>query len=220
MDANLTDEERLDIIKKWWKENGSSIVTGVVLGLAVLFGSKAWFSYQETNAQTASNIYMTMIAALENGDAAAVAVKADMLVMEHGSSPYATLAALAMAKIKIETGELNDAQAQLRWVLDNSKSGIFRDTARLRLARVLIAMEDLDAAEALLQEPASGDAFDPLYTEVKGDVNVARGDIGAAHSAYQQALAETADGSPGRHMLELKYQGTQGSAVAPEAQQE
>ena len=143
-----------------------------------------------------------------------------MLVMEHGSSPYATLAALAMAKIKIEAGELNDAQAQLRWVLDNSKSGIFRDTARLRLARVLIAMEDLDAAEALLQEPASGDAFDPLYTEVKGDVNVARGDIGAAHSAYQQALAETADGSPGRHMLELKYQGTQGAAVAPEAQQE
>ena len=220
MDANLTDEERLEIIKKWWKENGSSIVTGVVLGLAVLFGSKAWFSYQETNAQTASNIYMTMIAALENGDAAAVAVKTDMLVMEHGSSPYATLAALAMAKIKIEAGELNDAQAQLRWVLDNSKSGIFRDTARLRLARVLIAMEDLDAAEALLQEPASGNAFDPLYTEVKGDVNVARGDIGAAHSAYQQALAETADGSPGRHMLELKYQGTQGAAVAPEAQQE
>ena len=220
MDANLTDEERLEIIKKWWKENGSSIVTGVVLGLAVLFGSKAWFSYQESNAQTASNIYMTMIAALENGDAAAVAVKTDMLVMEHGSSPYATLAALAMAKIKIEAGELNDAQAQLRWVLDNSKSGIFRDTARLRLARVLIAMEDLDAAEALLQEPASGNAFDPLYTEVKGDVNVARGDIGAAHSAYQQALAETADGSPGRHMLELKYQGTQGAAVAPEAQQE
>lgn len=220
MDANLTDEERLEIIKKWWKENGSSIVTGVVLGLAVLFGSKAWFSYQESNAQTASNIYMTMIAALENGDAAAVAVKADMLVMEHGSSPYATLAALAMAKIKIEAGELNDAQAQLRWVLDNSKSGIFRDTARLRLARVLIAMEDIDAAEALLQEPASGDAFDPLYTEVKGDVNVARGDIGAAHSAYQQALAETADGSPGRHMLELKYQGTQGAAAAPEAQQE
>ena len=220
MDANLPDEERLEIIKKWWKENGSSIVTGVVLGLAVLFGSKAWFSYQETNAQTASNIYMTMIAALENGDAAAVAVKTDMLVMEHGSSPYATLAALAMAKIKIEAGELNDAQAQLRWVLDNSKSGIFRDTARLRLARVLIAMEDLDAAEALLQEPASGNAFDPLYTEVKGDVNVARGDIGAAHSAYQQALAETADGSPGRHMLELKYQGTQGAAVAPEAQQE
>lgn len=220
MDTNLTDEERLDLIKKWWRENGSSIITGVVLGLAVLFGSKAWFSYQETNAQTASNIYVTLMSALETGDALAVAEKTGVLVSEYGGTPYATLAALAMAKIKIEAGELNDAQAQLRWVLDNSKSEIFRDTARLRLARVLIAMEDLDAAEALLQEPVSGNAFDPLYTEVKGDVNIARGDIPAAHLAYQEALAATAADSPGRYILELKYQGTQQASTAPGEQQE
>ncbi len=220
MDANLTDEERLEVIKKWWRENGSSIITGVVLGLAVLFGGKAWFSYQETNAQSASNIYLTLMSSLEAGDAMGVAEKTDLLVAEYGSTPYATLAALAMAKIKIEAGELNDAQAQLRWVLDNSKSDIFKDTARLRLARVLVAMEDLDAAEALLQQPVSGAAFDPLYTEVRGDVQIARGDISAAHAAYQQALAATAVGSPGRHMLELKYQGTQGAAAAPGAPQE
>jgi predicted negative regulator of RcsB-dependent stress response len=220
MDTNLTDEERLDLIKKWWRENGSSIITGVVLGLAVLFGSKAWFSYQETNAQTASNIYVTLMSALETGDALAVAEKTGVLVSEYGGTPYATIAALAMAKIKIEAGELNDAQAQLRWVLDNSKSEIFRDTARLRLARVLIAMEDLDAAEALLQEPVSGNAFDPLYTEVKGDVNIARGDIPAAHLAYQEALAATAADSPGRYILELKYQGTQQASTAPGEQQE
>ena len=219
MDANLTDEERLEIIKKWWRENGSSIITGVVLGLAVLFGGKAWFSYQEGNAQTASNIYVTLMSALEAGDAAVVAGKTSMLVAEYGSTPYATLAALAMAKIKIEAGELNDAQAQLRWVLDNSKSDIFKDTARLRLARVLVAMDDLDAADTLLQQPASGAAFDPLYTEVRGDVQIARGDMTAAHAAYQEALAATAVGSPGRHMLELKYQGTQGAA-APGAAQE
>ena len=220
MDANLTDDEKLAELKKWWGENGGSIITGVVLGLAVLFGGKAWFSYQETNAQTASNIYVTLMSALETGDALAVAEKTGVLVSEYGGTPYATLAALAMAKIKIEAGELNDAQAQLRWVLDNSKSEIFRDTARLRLARVLIAMEDLDAAEALLQEPVSGNAFDPLYTEVKGDVNIARGDIPAAHLAYQEALAATAADSPGRYILELKYQGTQQASVAPGEQQE
>ena len=64
MDANLTDEERLEVIKKWWRENGSSIITGVVLGLAVLFGSKAWFAYQDRKAETASNIYTTLIVAL------------------------------------------------------------------------------------------------------------------------------------------------------------
>ena len=220
MDANLTDEERLEVIKKWWRENGSSIITGVVLGLAVLFGSKAWFSYQETNAQNAANIYVTMMSALQTGDALVVAEKTDQLVTEHAGTPYAALAAMAMAKIGIEAGELNDARAQLHWVLDNSKSEIFKDVARLRLARVLVAMGDLDAAETLLQQPASGAAFDPLYTEVRGDLQIARGDTVAAHTAYQEALAATAAGSPGRHMLELKYQGTQGAAAASGAQQE
>ena len=36
MDTLTTEEQQIDAIKQWWKENGSSIVTGVVLGLAVL----------------------------------------------------------------------------------------------------------------------------------------------------------------------------------------
>jgi predicted negative regulator of RcsB-dependent stress response len=81
-------------------------------------------------------------------------------------------------------------------------------------------MEDLDAAEALMQQPASGTAFDPLYIEVRGDVQIARGNMGAAHEKYQEALAATAAGSPGRNLLELKYQSTLGAAVAPGAPQE
>ncbi|MCK5382127.1 MAG: tetratricopeptide repeat protein, partial [Gammaproteobacteria bacterium] len=58
------------------------------------------------------------------------------------------------------------------------------------------------------------------YTEVKGDVNIARGDIPAAHLAYQEALAATAADFPGRYILELKYQGTQQASTAPGEQQE
>jgi predicted negative regulator of RcsB-dependent stress response len=213
MDANMTDEERLALIKKWWRENGGSIVTGVVLGLAVLFGSKAWFSYQDTQAQTASNLFTVVMSALERGDAMAVTEKTSMLATEYGDTPYASLAALALARIKIIDGDLNAAQAQLHWVLDNSKSDILQDTARLRLARVLIAMEDLEGADTLLKQPVKGNAFDPLYTEVRGDVNIARGDIVAANQAYQEALAATAAQAPGRHLLELKYQSTQGTSA-------
>ena len=220
MDANMTDEERLELIKKWWRENGGSIVTGVVLGLAVLFGSKAWFSYQDTQAQTASNLFTVVMSALERGDAMAVTEKTSMLATEYGDTPYASLAALALARIKIIDGDLNAAQAQLHWVLDNSKSDILQDTARLRLARVLIAMEDLEGADALLKQPVKGNAFDPLYTEVRGDVNIARGDIVAANQAYQQALAATATEAPGRYLLELKYQSTQGVSADSGALQE
>lgn len=220
MDANMTDEERLQLIKKWWRENGGSIVTGVVLGLAVLFGSKAWFSYQDGKAQTASNLFTVVMSALQSGDAMAVTEKTSMLATEYGDTPYAALAALALAKSKIIDGDLNAAQAQLHWVLDNSNSDIFQDIARLRLARVLIAMGDLEGADALLKQAVQGNAFDPLYTEVRGDVNIARGDTVAANQAYQQALAATAAEAPGRHLLELKYQSTQATSADSGALQE
>jgi len=220
MDANLTDEEKLEQIKKWWSENGGSIITGIVLGLAVLFGTKAWFSYQERTAQTASNLYTVLLSAMESGDAAVVSQKTGVLISEYSDTPYAALGALALAKEKIKAGDLPAAQAQLEWVLENSPSDIMRDTARLRLARVLIALENLDGAETLLSQAVTGNAFDPLYTEVRGDVYVARGNIAAANQAYQEALAATAAGSPGQHMLELKYQSTQGASADSGATQE
>ncbi|MDX2456328.1 MAG: tetratricopeptide repeat protein [Gammaproteobacteria bacterium] len=206
---NLTDDEKLEQIKKWWSENGGSIVTGVVLGLAVLFGGKAWFSWQEKNAQNASNLYTVLMNSMAGGDAMAVSQRAGVLVTEYGDTPYAALASLALAKVRIEAGDLVAAQAQLEWVLENSKSDMLLDTARLRLARVLIAMENLDAAETLLNQVAKGDAFEPLYTEVRGDLYIARGNLTAANQAYQEALAATAAGSPGQHLLELKYRSTQ-----------
>ena len=220
MDTNLTDDEKLEQIKKWWSENGGSIVTGVVLGLAVLFGGKAWFSWQEKNAQNASNLYTVLMNSMAGGDAMAVSQRAGVLVTEYGDTPYAALASLALAKVRIEAGDLVAAQAQLEWVLENSKSDMLLDTARLRLARVLIAMENLDAAETLLNQVAKGDAFEPLYTEVRGDVYVARGNLTAANQAYQEALAATAAGSPGQHLLELKYRSTQVASADSGALQE
>jgi len=209
MDSNLTDEEKLAVIKKWWRDNGGSIVTGIVLGLAILFGTKAWFSYQEKTAQQASNLFAALMNAMESDNAAVVAEKTGELVAEYSETPYASLAALALARDKIESGDLAAAQAQLEWVLENSKSVVMQDTARLRLARVLIAQENLDGADTLLNQALTGTAFDPLYTEVRGDVSVARGDIAGANRLYKEALAATAKGSPARHLLELKYRSTQ-----------
>ena len=190
MDANLTDEEKLAELKKWWGENGGSIITGVVLGLAVLFGGKAWFAYQERNATTASNIYTTLMTALEGGNNQVVTERAGLLLTDYSGTPYATLAALALARINIEAGELAAARSHLQWVLDNSDSDIMRGTARLRMARVMMAMEDLDAAVALLDQATPGSAFDPLYTEVKGDIEMARGDQVAACLLYTSDAAD------------------------------
>lgn len=215
MDVNLTDDEKLAEVKKWWGENGGSIITGVVLGLAVLFGSKAWFAYQDRKAETASNIYTTLMVALERGQNQIVSEKAGVLVSDYTGTPYATLAALALARMNIEAEELAVAQSHLQWVIDNTRSDLTRETARLRLARVMIAMDNLDGALALLDQAGPDSSFDPLYTEVRGDVDVARGDLAAASKAYQAALAITASDAPGRHLLQLKYDSTVVASATP-----
>ena len=215
MDVNLTDDEKLAEVKKWWGENGGSIITGVVLGLAVLFGSKAWFAYQDRKAETASNIYTTLMVALERGQNQIVSEKAGVLVSDYTGTPYATLAALALARMNIEADELAVAQSHLQWVIDNTHSDLTRETARLRLARVMIAMDNLDGALALLDQAEPDSAFDPLYIEVRGDVDVARGDLAAANKTYQAALAITASDAPGRHLLQLKYDGTLVASTTP-----
>lgn len=208
MDTLTTEEQQLATIKQWWKENGSSIVTGVVLGLAVLFGGKAWFAYQERNAQNASNIFAVMMNALQNGDTLNAGEKAGMLLADYASTPYAALGALALARLRVEEGQLDAARTQLQWVLDNSNSEVFRDIASLRLARVLIASGDLDAATAIAGKAPSDGAFEALFAEVRGDIQRTRGDLVAASAAYQQALAALPGDSQQREMLQLKYADT------------
>ena len=139
MDAHATEEQQIEALKKWWKENGSSIITGLLLGLAVLFGARSWFAYQERTAENASNIYTTLMTALNNGEHAVVTQKAGMLIADYSGSPYASLAALAVARVKLEQDELEAARAQLQWALDNAGTNGIRETARLRLVRVLTA---------------------------------------------------------------------------------
>jgi predicted negative regulator of RcsB-dependent stress response len=93
-------------------------------------------------------------------------------------------------------------------VLDNSDSEIFRDIAGLRLARVLIASGELDAAAAIAGKVPSDGAFDALFAEVRGDIQRARGDLVAASDAYQQALAAMPADSQQRELLQLKYADT------------
>ena len=70
--------------------------------------------------EEASNIYFTLENALAKGEEGIVTDRAGTLIGQYTKTPYATLAALALAKQKLEQGELEAAQAQLQWALDNA----------------------------------------------------------------------------------------------------
>ncbi len=206
MEINETDEQRLETIKAWWKENASSLITGLLLGLALLFGGKTWFAYQDRKSEEASNIYVTMTSALARGEEGLVNDRAGILIGEYPSMPYATLAALALAKVKLEQGELEAAHAQLQWALDKTGSEALRPLVRLRLARVMLAEGNLDGAEALLAQSRPEGAYAPLYNDLRGDIHAARGAVAEARAAYESALAALSADSAEHRLVQLKYE--------------
>jgi predicted negative regulator of RcsB-dependent stress response len=199
-----TEDQQVEELKKWWKENGSSIITGVVLGLAVLFGAKSWFAYQERIAKQASGVYTLMMTAIEQGENTAASAKAGILITDFSSTPYASLAAMALAKFRAEDGDLEAARTQLQWVLD-SGSGVIRDTARLRLARILIDLQEYDEAMTQLDKVEASTGQDGILVEVRGDIHSVRGEVQQAVGAYQSALALMGPEYSGRYLVQLKY---------------
>ena len=48
MELYDSEEQQVEAIKDWWKENGKAVVLGVVVGLGGLFG---WRYYQDSVVQ-------------------------------------------------------------------------------------------------------------------------------------------------------------------------
>ena len=194
MSEYRTDEEQAEALKKWWNENGKFIIAGVVIGIGAIFGWRGYNTHMAQQAVEASVLYEQMIIASREDDSENVAVYANRILENYKSSTYATFATLMLAKQAAETGELDEAETHLRWVLNNSSQEEFEHVARLRLARVLIAGEKLDQADKTLKVSNTGD-FSSRYEELRGDILVKQNRVDEARQAYEKALANSADGN-------------------------
>jgi len=214
MDIPASEKEQLDALRKWWKENGSSIITGLLLGGAILLGGKAWFSYRETQALSASNIYAQMMMAANSGDAGAARKQASELITNYTGSNYASLASLLLAKLAVKENEFAAAQAQLQWALDHAESMEIKHTARMRLVRMMIEQQRYESAAQLLGTVTDPGAYHYLYTELEGDLAMAQNEPALAASAYKKALDQMPAQAPNQAYLTAKYENVSG-AVDP-----
>ncbi len=214
MEYQQTDQEQIEEIKKWWKDNGTSVLTGIILGLSLLFGWQGWHQYQATEAEHASDTYEIAIAALEQKDKAKVAGASDELLSKYSSSPYAALLALHLAKADVEENKLESAQLRLQWVIDNAKLPEFAHVARLRLVRIAIAQQQFDKALKLVNHSDQG-TFKGEYAELRGDIAMLQGKLDAARAAYTEALASKDISSSVQSLLQLKLDelGTNGARI-------
>jgi len=181
-----TEDQQIEALKKWWKENSTSLFFGLALGLGGIFGWQYYNDYTTTRAQAASDLFNVVSQQVQAGEFTDIN-KLEQLTGEFADTPYAALAALSAAAHYFDKGDSDAAIEQYRWVLANSSIEENTHLAATRLATLYLSLGQLDEAESLLEGPHP-DAFSARYAELRGDLYVARGDNRQARLAYDQAI--------------------------------
>lgn len=192
MDVYRTEEEQVEAVKKWWNENGKSVMAGIVIGLGAIFGWRAWDNHTKLQTEAASTLYEQMVAASRKDDADDTRVYAERILADYDATTYAVFAALMLAKLSANANDLSTAETQLRWVLNNNSQAGINHIATLRLARILTATNQYDAALKLLDTNSAG-RFITRYEELRGDIFRRQGKNEEARQAYERALANSGD---------------------------
>lgn len=206
-----TEEEQVQAIKDWWKRNGSSLLVGIGAALAIVFGWQAWQNYQHQQRTEAANQFATLLGAFgnEEDDTAGetVAFVAKNLREDFTDSAYAVYGNLVLARQQLlEDGDAEAAIESLQWALDKSdEHKAVALVVRNRLARAQFSAERYDDALTTIEGAGNQDktgSFAAIFSELRGDILLARGEKKAARDAYLAAREQSQQGRSG--ILELK----------------
>ncbi|MGD8566494.1 MAG: tetratricopeptide repeat protein [Gammaproteobacteria bacterium] len=222
MEVYTTEEEQIAAIKKWWKENWLSLLGGVLIGLGILFGGKYWWDHRNYHAEMGSIEYEAMVQAVTQDKTEEASNHALALLKDYADTPYAALAALTMAKIKVDSNDLVAAKSHLRWAMDNAVLPEVKTEAQIRYARVLLAEERYDDALQQLSNVTLSE-YDVPVQELKGDIYVAQNDKDKARIAYERALVQLSQSQSSasprlKNYLQIKLDDLGGVAEPPVAE--
>jgi predicted negative regulator of RcsB-dependent stress response len=210
-----TEEQQVEELKHWWAKNGKATIAAGIVGLGVILGGRAWVDYRHTQSENASTLYESMIAAMKVANLDSALEQASRLLGQYSSTPYATLAALASAKIKADQKDSAAARAHLQWVIDHGEPEPMTHVARLRLARLMLDAGETPQALSTLGTPPPG--FVMEYKELEGDIHRAMNNVDAARAAYRDALLGATAQVRDRSVLEMKLEDVGGEVPKPEA---
>jgi predicted negative regulator of RcsB-dependent stress response len=180
-----TEEQQIERMKELWNEYGKVIVVSAVIGLGGLLG---WNQYQDSVLSTqeaTSDSYVAVMQELsDKGSSATSDVQA--FIDNNQQAQYSVLAALQLAKLEVEAGNLDEALAQLEWAKSATQDTAISAVILHRIARLKLEQGNYDAALAELNL-VKDQGWAGRVAELKGDIYLRQGNTEAAYTAYTEA---------------------------------
>ncbi|MDP1594766.1 MAG: tetratricopeptide repeat protein [Gallionella sp.] len=200
---DLQEQEQLETLKAWWKDNANWIVATLLIVAVAMGGWRGWQYYQNKQTSEAALLYQQFVEQLASNDAKRVNDAAAAVMDKYAATPYASRAALIAAQVNEFGKDSLRAKSQLQWVIEHTKEDGLKSVASLRMASLLLDEKDYAAALKLL-ETAHPVSFDGLYADLKGDVLNAQGKPAEAKAAYQLAYEKLDEKSAYRNLVQMK----------------
>ena len=191
MAYSIEEEQEINQLKDWWKENGKAIIVAFVLGVGGMFGWRYWQVYQTNHIIEASAGYEALVYGAEQ-NSAAQKVKLTEFVQANSKTSYAVFALLNEAKNAVARKDFIAASTALEQALAQSQDEILTSLVAVRLSAVQFQSGQLDNALSTLNQVKSA-SFNARKALLSGDIQLAKGDQAAAKSSFEQALQ---NGSP------------------------
>ncbi len=184
MEIYSTEEQQVDAIKQFWKDYGTSIVVGAVVGLGGLFGWNYYSEHKITQAESASEAFRFMSAPAL--DEAGMLAAAETLLKSTAKKVISLCYHLLLLKRQLSQAISEKAETTLKSVIASAADTSLVMVATIRLARVQAEQGQIATAITTLEQ-VSDPAFTAQRDELKGDFLVRKGDAEQAKAAYQAA---------------------------------
>ncbi len=201
----MSDKEQMQIVKSWWQEYGYYLLFSIIFVLVANFVWRHWQQHQNARKEQASTMYMYMVTLLEQHKKDEVKLYGEKLIKDYAKSPYASLAALVLAKEAVNANDLKLADERLQFIIKKSSSKKLRQLARIRDARVLIAMKKSQEAITLLSA-VDDDTYLAEVNEISGDAWSSLGKSSEAEQSYNKAKSINAKRKAESPLLKMKMQ--------------
>ncbi|HHF4336046.1 YfgM family protein [Haemophilus influenzae] len=185
MAYSIEEEQEINQLKEWWKENGKTIIVAFILGVGGMFGWRYWQAHQAEQIAQASAQYDALINSVQQDEQAKKA-NIEQFVQANSKTAYAVFALLDEAKKATEKQDFSAAEANLNQALTQSQDEVLTSIVALRLSAVQFQLGQLDNALTTLNQ-VKGESFNARKAILTGDIQIAKGDKVAAKNRFEQA---------------------------------